>query len=87
MAEDEALPGRWRDTAEGPELDLRGLEPPEPMVGILGRIEADPHRPAFTVRLERDPVHLFPELAERGWGWQYLPVGPGEVRLRLERQA
>ncbi len=87
MAENEALPGRWRDTAEGPELDLRGLEPPAPMVGILGRIEADPHRPAFTVRLDRDPVHLFPELAERGWGWQYLTTGPGEVRLRLERRA
>ncbi|GAB4296186.1 MAG: hypothetical protein Kow0058_13490 [Roseovarius sp.] len=55
------------------------------MVAILGRIEADPRRPAFTVRLPHDPVHLFAELAERGWGWQYLPAPEGEVRLRLER--
>lgn len=84
MAEDD-LPGVWRDMGEGPELDLRDLDPPEPMVGILGRIEADPRRAPFTVRLSRDPIHLFPELGERGWGWQYLPAAGGAVRLRLAR--
>ncbi|MCZ7675060.1 MAG: DUF2249 domain-containing protein [Roseovarius sp.] len=87
MAEDEMLPGRWSEGADGPELDLRGLEPPEPMVGILGRIEADPHHAPFTVRLARDPIHLFAELIERGWAWQYLPAEADEVRLRLERPA
>lgn len=84
MTEDD-LPGIWRATAEGTELDLRGLDPPEPMVGILGRIEADPDRPAFIVRLPRDPIHLFAELAERGWGWEHLPAEPGDVRLRMAR--
>jgi len=86
MPED-GLPGVWRDLGEGPELDLRGLDPPEPMVGILGRIEADPDRASFTVRLSRDPIHLFAELGERGWGWQYLGSSEGEVRLRLARVA
>lgn len=85
MAEDDGLPGAWRDTEDGPELDLRDLDPPAPMVGILARIEAAPDRAPFTVRLSRDPVHLFAELGERGWGWQYLGAGAGEVRLRLAR--
>lgn len=84
MAED-GLPGAWRDAENGPELDLRGLDPPAPMIGILGRIEADPDRPAFVVRLSRNPIHLFPELGELGWGWQYLPAEGDEVRLRLAR--
>jgi len=84
MAEDR-LPGTWCNSGDGPELDLRGLEPPEPMVAILGRIEADPDRAPFTVRLARDPIHLFAELVERGWRWEYLTLEEGNVRLRLAR--
>lgn len=79
------LPGIWRCARDGAELDLRGLDPPEPMVGILGRITADPDRADFVVRLSRDPVHLFAELAALGWSWNYLASEEGEVRLRLAR--
>jgi hypothetical protein len=30
---------------------------------------------------------LYPELAERGWMAQSVPAPPGEVRLRLTRDA
>ena len=40
---------------------------------------------ALTVHLDRDPVFLHPELAERGWFATPLDGDPGEVRLRLER--
>ena len=35
--------------------------------------------------LERDPVLLYPELAERGWVAERIEGDLGEVRLRLER--
>lgn len=83
MAEPDGLPGVWRDFGAGQELDLRGLEPPEPMVGILGRIEADPGRAPFIVRVPHDPVHLYGELVARGWRGEVLSLEEGNVRLRL----
>lgn len=68
------------------QLDLRGLSPPQPMVTILRHLEqhADDGR-ALVVRLDRDPVMLYPELAERGWDAERVDGDPGEVRLRLQR--
>ena len=71
--------------ADGAHLDVRGLKPPEPMVAILSLIDGGAEEVAFTVHLERDPVFLYPELAERGWIATPVDAEPGEVRLRLER--
>ncbi len=65
------------------EFDLRGLEPPGPMVEILRRIGGEDPGDGFTVRLERDPVFLYPELDELGWSCEHLDAPEGEVRLRL----
>jgi len=49
------------------ELDLRGLAPPEPMTRIL---EVLPHLPpggVLTARTDRQPMHLYPLLARRGF--------------------
>ncbi|MBK7332002.1 MAG: DUF2249 domain-containing protein [Betaproteobacteria bacterium] len=75
---------RWV-AADGAHLDVRGLKPPEPMVAILSMIDGSAGEAAFTVHLERDPVFLYPELAERGWIATPVAADPGEVRLRLER--
>lgn len=48
------------------ELDLRGLEPPEPVIRILHRLEGTPCGGSFRARTDLQPIHLFPELAERG---------------------
>ena len=37
------------------------------------------------VHHDRDPLALYPELAEIGWGATALPAEPGRVLLRLER--
>ena len=75
---------RW--TAEdGLHLDVRGMKPPEPMVAILSAIDQDAAGPGFTVHLDRDPVFLYPELAERGWIATPIAGDPGEVRLKVER--
>ena len=70
---------------DGVHLDVRGMKPPEPMVALLSAIDRDVEGAALTVHLDRDPVFLHPELAERGWFATPLDGDPGEVRLRLER--
>ena len=48
------------------ELDLRGMEPPQPMLEILNKLEALPVGATFRARTDRQPIHLFPELIARG---------------------
>jgi len=48
------------------ELDLRGMEPPEPMLRILERLEATAPGGTFAARTDRQPIHLFAELTARG---------------------
>lgn len=48
------------------ELDLRGMEPPEPMLRILEKLEGSPSGATFVARTDRQPLHLFPELQARG---------------------
>ncbi len=72
-----------RDTSV--HLDLRGMEPPRPMIAILRLIDqAAPSDPVI-VALDREPIFLYPELVERGWAWTVLDDGSeGQgVRLRL----
>ena len=59
--------GPATQTTEATEvMDLRGLEPPEPMLRIMNRLEASSPGTTFRARTERQPIHLFPELAARG---------------------
>ncbi len=86
----EGLPASVRGVAvewvDGvPSLDLRGLQPPQPAVTILSLLELEGCGDSVLVRLERDPVFLYPELVERGWRWEPISVAPGDVRLRLFR--
>ena len=74
----------WRD-AKGTHIDVRGLEPPGPLVAILRLVDATLDEGPIIVHHDRDPRMLHPELAERGWVATALPAPPGEVRLKLER--
>lgn len=75
---------QWSD-ADGEHIDVRGLSPPQPLVAIVRLIESIEETRAVVAHLDRDPVMLYPELAERGWTAQRLRAPPGEVRLRLTR--
>jgi uncharacterized protein (DUF2249 family) len=57
----------WPDPAT--ELDLTGLEPPEPMVRILETLEGLAPGQTLFALLAREPVFLFPELAKREHEW------------------
>ena len=80
----------WRD-AQATHIDVRGLPPPEPMVMILRLIEASDTGSPVIVHLDREPIFLYPELDERGWGYERLAGECGdsgcehEVRLQLVR--
>jgi hypothetical protein len=47
-------------------LDLRGLEPPEPLLRVFAALEESPERP-LRIRLHREPHPLYPMLRAGGW--------------------
>jgi hypothetical protein len=64
-------------------IDVRGLDPPNPMLAIIALIETQGMTGPIIVHHEREPIFLYPELAERGWRHEIIAGEPGEVRLRL----
>jgi len=81
----EPVSRRWRD-AQGEHIDVRGLPPPQPLVAILRLVhELKDAGGAVIVHHDRDPVLLYPELAEIGWSAERLEAGAGAVLLRLRR--
>jgi hypothetical protein len=80
----------WR-TPEGVHIDVRGLDPPEPMVAILGLIDRGEVDAVLIATLDREPIFLYPELDDRGWGHEVMESSCGEpdcadgVRVRIAR--
>jgi hypothetical protein len=71
-------------------VDVRGLEPPEPMVEILKLIDTGEVDSVLIAHLDREPIFLYPELDDRGWDHQVLSSCGGsdcgdEVRLQIVR--
>jgi len=49
------------------ELDVRGLEPPQPLVKILEALSQIPLHGIMHAHTDRRPMHLYAQLAERGF--------------------
>lgn len=64
-------------------MDLRGLQPPEPIVRIFQALERAPHEPVRAI-LPHEPVPLYGLLRERGFGWAgtQRPDGGYELLIR-----
>lgn len=83
-------PRKWT-TPEAVHIDVRGLDPPGPMVAILRLIDSGEVDAVIIAHLDREPVFLYPELHERGWTHEILPSAgdtpscEGEVTLRMVR--
>ncbi len=60
-------PDSWAEPSHY--LDLADLDPPEPMVRILGQLERMEEGEVAFALLAREPVFLFPELTARGHAW------------------
>lgn len=66
-------------------LDVRGLEPPEPMVRILEALEELAAGERLEVLHERRPMLLYPQLDDRGFIYETDEPEPGLVRIRIQR--
>lgn len=67
--EDQTVPAQKEkeDTTVVIELDVRGLEPPEPMIKILEKLTQLPECAVLLVHHHREPVMLYPKLEENGF--------------------
>lgn len=66
-------------------LDLRGLQPPEPIVRIFQALERAPHAPLRAI-LPHEPVPLYALLAERGFSCSGTQRADGGYELLIERR-
>ncbi len=68
--------------------DLRGLDPPEPLLRILAALEEGTAE-AHAFLLGREPLPLYPLLAAAGWRHQvrHGPEGVDLLVFREERRA
>ena len=68
----------WR-TADAVHMDLRGLEPPEPMIAVLQAIDGGEIETALIAHLDREPIFLYPELDDRGWSHELMQSSCGSA--------
>lgn len=64
-------------------LDLRDLEPPEPMVQILRALEEMAPGEVLEATLARQPVFFLPTLEQRGLPYTLEEAEPGRWLLRI----
>lgn len=77
---------QWSESGDT-HIDVRGLAPPQPLVAILRLLRLHGDEDRMIAHLDRDPVMLYPELAQMGWEAEHIEGEPGEVRLLLRRCA
>jgi hypothetical protein len=65
-------------------LDLRGLQPPEPIVRIFEALERAPRTPLRAI-LPHEPVPLYGLLRERGFAYTGTPRADGGFEVLIER--
>ena len=68
-------------------LDVRGMEPPEPMVHTLAALERLPAGGTLVQINVRVPQFLLPELEARGFSYEIREQEPGLVRVFIRRSA
>jgi uncharacterized protein (DUF2249 family) len=68
-------------------LDVRGLEPPEPMLRTLAALETLPEGQQLVQINVRVPQLLLPVLAERGFAWDVDDSASDRVLVRIRRPA
>jgi uncharacterized protein (DUF2249 family) len=67
------------------QIDLRGLEPPEPMLRILEATEKLAAGATLSAVTDRRPLHLYPELDARGVRYTSEALPDGSWLTRLAR--
>jgi uncharacterized protein (DUF2249 family) len=68
-------------------LDVRGLEPPHPLVRVLEALDRVPVGGELIVLHERRPVFLYPQLEARGFVHETDEPAAGVIRIRIRHAA
>lgn len=68
----------------GNAMDLRGLEPPEPLLRVLDAVESAAPDPLVFL-LSREPLPLYAILARTGWRYE-VREAEGGVELTVMRR-
>lgn len=66
-------------------LDMRGLEPPEPMMRVLAAAEKMSNGQRLVACTERRPIHLYAELNRRGFAYRCEDQMDGSVLTTIWR--
>ena len=66
-------------------LDVRGLEPPTPLVAIMAHLERLGPDDELVVIHDRRPVFLYPQIEDRGFTHRTEEPEPGVVRIVIRR--
>ena len=78
----DAAPARPIERPALPALDLRGLEPPQPIVRIFEALQGAPGEPLRVV-LPHEPHPLYGLLREQGFEWSGAPRPDGGFELTI----
>ena len=70
-----------------PELDVRGLPPPEPFETIIRALQTLPATETLRVHIHREPYPLYEVLRDNGYAWQTAALADGDFEIRITRTA
>lgn len=70
-----------------PELDVRGLPPPEPFETIIRALQTLPAAETLRVHIQREPFPLYEVLRDNGYAWQTVALADGDFEILITRTA
>ena len=70
-----------------PELDVRGLPPPEPFEHIMLALQMLPAGATLQVHIHREPFPLYEVLRDTGYAWQTTAHADGSFVILISRAA
>lgn len=74
------------DTSKVHALDVSRLDPPEPMVAILAKIQELGPKDILEVTHHREPFPLYAHLEEAGFAHEIEKLGENRYRLKIWRK-
>ncbi len=68
------------------ELDVSGLEPPEPMQRILAALTTLGEGSSLLIHHHREPLLLYDQLTRRGFQWKTEKITEGQYKILISRE-
>lgn len=70
-----------------PELDVRGLPPPEPFENVIRALQPLSGKDTLRVLIHREPFPLYEMLRSAGYAWQTIALPNGDFEILITRTA